>query len=78
VYETIIHIGMPRTKLLKGSVPVTFRLSREIQQLLCDKAQREEMSVSELIRRALRRELGAGLPSRPAQNKTAANRGFRA
>lgn len=69
MYETIIHIGMPRTKLLKGSVPVTFRLPREVQQLLLDKAQREEMSVSKLIRRALHRELRIARPSKPAQRK---------
>jgi hypothetical protein len=48
---------MPRTKLPRGSVPVTFRLPREIQQRLLDKARREEMSFSELILRALRREI---------------------
>ena len=78
MYETIIHIGMPRTKLPKGSVPVTFRLSREIQQRLLDKARGEEMSFSELIRRALRRELKIARPSRPPESKKEANRGLRA
>ena len=48
---------MPRTKLPKGSVPVTFRLPRQVRKILTDKARREEISVSELIRRALRREI---------------------
>jgi hypothetical protein len=74
VYETIIHIGMPRTKLPKGSVPVTFRLPREVQELLLDKAHRDEMSVSELIRRALHRELRTARSSTSGQKKTAAKR----
>jgi hypothetical protein len=68
---------MPRTNLPKGSVPVTFRLPREVQQLLLDKARREEMSFSELIRRALRREISTARPPRPPQRNTAANRGRR-
>jgi hypothetical protein len=57
---------MPRTKLPKGSVPVTFRLPRDIQQLLLDKARREDMSFAELIRRALRREIGTARPAGPS------------
>jgi predicted HicB family RNase H-like nuclease len=48
---------MPRTKLPGGSVPVTFRLPPKIQKILAGKARREKTSVSELARRALRREL---------------------
>ena len=55
---------MPRTKLPKGSVPVTFRLARQVRQLLIDKARRELMTFSELIRRALQREIN------PAGSKT--------
>lgn len=50
---------MPRTNLPKGSVPVTIRLPREVQQILLEKARREETTVSELIRRALGREVTA-------------------
>jgi predicted HicB family RNase H-like nuclease len=50
---------MPRTKLPKGSVPVTFRLPLKVQKILAGKARREKISVSELIRRALRREITA-------------------
>jgi hypothetical protein len=50
---------MPRTKLPKGSVPVTFRLPPQVQKILAGKARREKTSVSELVRRALRRELRA-------------------
>lgn len=57
VYDTIIHMDHARTKLPKGSVPVTFRLPRQVQKILTDRARREEISFSELIRRALRREL---------------------
>jgi predicted HicB family RNase H-like nuclease len=48
---------MPRTKLPQGSVSVTFRLPRHIQKRLADKAEREQLSLSQLIRRALRREI---------------------
>jgi predicted HicB family RNase H-like nuclease len=51
---------MPRTKLPQGSVPVTFRLPRQIHKLLAAKARRAELSLAELIRRALRREIEAG------------------
>jgi hypothetical protein len=54
---------MPRTKLPKGSVPVTFRLPRNLQKLLLNKARRDEVSFSELVRRALRREIGMAKPS---------------
>ena len=48
---------MPRTKLPKGSVPVTFRLPRHVHKTLAAKARREKISFSELLRRALRREI---------------------
>jgi predicted HicB family RNase H-like nuclease len=48
---------MPRTKLPVGSVPVTFRLPRQVQEILVEKARREKISFSELLRRALRREI---------------------
>jgi predicted HicB family RNase H-like nuclease len=50
---------MPRTKLPRGSVPLTFRLPRAIKKLWADKARREKLSLAEFIRRALRRELEA-------------------
>jgi Ribbon-helix-helix protein, copG family len=64
---------MPRTKLPKGSVPVTFRLPREIQKLLLEKAQREKTTVSELIRSALRQEITATQLARPAKRAQASN-----
>jgi hypothetical protein len=64
---------MPRTKLPKGSVPVTVRLPREVQRLLFNKALREKMSFSELVLRALRRELRIARPSKPRNSAT--NRG---
>ena len=48
---------MPRTKLPRGSVPVTFRLPRQVQEILAGKARRDKISLSELLRRALRREI---------------------
>jgi predicted HicB family RNase H-like nuclease len=48
---------MPRTKLPQGSVPVTFRLSRQTRKRLAEKARREKLTVSEFIRRVLRREV---------------------
>ena len=50
---------MPRTKLPKGSVPVTFRLPRQVRKILLDRARRDKLSLSELLRRALRREIKA-------------------
>jgi len=50
---------MPRTKLPKGSVSVTFRLPRQVQEILADKARREQISFSELVRRTLRGEIKA-------------------
>jgi predicted DNA binding CopG/RHH family protein len=51
---------MPRTKLPKGSVSVTFRLPRQTQTRLAEKARREQMTFSQLIRRALHREIETG------------------
>jgi predicted HicB family RNase H-like nuclease len=56
---------MPRTELPKGSVPVTFRLPQQMQKTMADKARREKISFSELVRRALRREIKAGRTSGP-------------
>jgi hypothetical protein len=55
---------MPRTMLPKGSVPVTFRLPRQIQKLLLQKARTEQVSFSELVRRALGREVRSATPAR--------------
>jgi Ribbon-helix-helix protein, copG family len=68
---------MPRTKLPKGSVPVTFRLPRDVQQLLLSKARREDMSFSEVIRRALRREIKTAPLPGPAPRNSATDRGRR-
>jgi predicted HicB family RNase H-like nuclease len=51
---------MPRTKLPTGSVPVTFRLPKQARKILAAKARREKISFSELVRRALRREIKPG------------------
>jgi predicted HicB family RNase H-like nuclease len=57
---------MPRTKLPKGSVPVTFRLPRHVHKILTAKARREKLTISQLVRRALRREIEmARIPIRP-------------
>jgi predicted HicB family RNase H-like nuclease len=53
---------MPRTKLPKGSVPVTVRLPQQIQRILTAKARREKISFSELVRRALCREIKTSGP----------------
>ena len=58
---------MPRTNLLKGSVSVTFRLPRQVRTTLINKARREKLSVSELVRRALRRELKTARTPRARQ-----------
>lgn len=54
---------MPRTKLPRGSVPVTFRLPRQVRKILAGKARREKISFSDLIRRALHREIRVALRS---------------
>jgi len=46
-------------KLPKGSVPVTFRLPLKVQKILAGQARLEKISVSELVRRAFRREIRA-------------------
>jgi predicted HicB family RNase H-like nuclease len=56
---------MPRTKLPKGSVPVTFRLPRQVHKLLAAKARREKLSVSQWVRRALCREIKLARTSIP-------------
>ena len=48
---------MPRTKLPKGSVPLTFRLPRQTKELWAKMARRENLSLTEFVRRALRRAL---------------------
>ena len=48
---------MPRTKLPQGSVPVTFRLPRQTQKRLAEKARRQDLSIAEFVRRALGREI---------------------
>jgi predicted HicB family RNase H-like nuclease len=58
---------MPRTKLPKGSVPVTFRLPRPIQRRWAQKARREKLSLAEFIRRALRREIEAARKEAPGK-----------
>ena len=50
---------MPRTKLPPGSVPLTFRLPRQTKELWAEKARRDNLSLAEFVRRALRRELEA-------------------
>ena len=53
------HRFMPRIKMPKSDVPVTFRLPIRVQQILIDKARREDLNFSQLVRRALRREVTA-------------------
>jgi predicted HicB family RNase H-like nuclease len=60
---------MPRTKLPQGSVSVTFRLPRQAQKRLADKARRERLSISEFIRRVLRREIEAARRRTPPNER---------
>ena len=60
---------MPRTKLPKGSVPVTFRLPRQVQEILAARARREKISFSELLRRVLRREIKTARISTPRNER---------
>ena len=49
-------------------MPVTFRLPQQVQKILAGKARREKISFSELIRRALRREIRAARIPIPPNN----------
>jgi len=56
---------MSKKKEPRDDVPVSFRLPVEIQNLLMRKAQAEDLNFSQIVRRALRREVrGAGIPIR--------------
>jgi hypothetical protein len=68
---------MPRTKLPKGSVPVTFRLPRQVQEILIDEARREKISVSELLRRVLGREIRISRSPMLPPGRTVIKRGRR-
>jgi len=48
---------------------VTFRLPREVQEILAGKARREKVSFSELLRRALRREIKSARTPRPPNER---------
>ena len=60
---------MPRTKLPEGSVPVTFRLPRQVQRSWAEKARREKVSLAEFIRRALRREIEDARRETPSKRR---------
>ncbi|MFN2622236.1 MAG: ribbon-helix-helix protein, CopG family [Chthoniobacterales bacterium] len=60
---------MPRTKLPQGSVSITFRLPRKTQKRLAEKARLEQISFSQLIRRALRREIETGRIRHPRHER---------
>ena len=54
---------MSRKKNINDDVPVSFRLPVEVQELLIEKAHAEDLNFSQLVRRALRRELQCvGIP----------------
>jgi post-segregation antitoxin (ccd killing protein) len=48
---------MPSIKLPKADTPVTVRIPVRVQEILVEKARREDLNFSQLVRRALRREL---------------------
>lgn len=55
VYDLIIHMSKKKTP--KEDVPVSFRLPVDVQRVLLDKARQQDLNFSQLVRRALRREL---------------------
>ena len=57
-------------------MPVTFRLPLQVQKILADKARREKISFSELVRRALHREISTARSGR-RQSNSATTRGRR-
>lgn len=60
---------MPRTRLPKGSVPVTFRLPRQTHRRWAEKARRGKLSLAEFIRRALRREIEGARTETPGKKR---------
>jgi len=48
---------MSRNKSVREDVPVSFRLPADVQRLLLEKARRQDLNFSQLVRRALRREV---------------------
>ena len=54
MYDSIIHVSR---KKVKNDVPVSFRIPVEVLELLIQKARREDLNFSQLVRRSLRREL---------------------
>ena len=58
---------MSRKKTANDDVPVSFRLPAEVQQRLLEKAKQQDLNFSQLVRRALRREVAeAGIPVKEA------------
>jgi post-segregation antitoxin (ccd killing protein) len=54
---------MSRKKTARDDIPVSFRLPADLQKILIEKARREDLNFSQLVRRALRREFTeAGIP----------------
>jgi hypothetical protein len=47
-----------RKRKLSNETPVSFRLPAILQKLLLEKAQSEDLTFSQIIRRAVRHELG--------------------
>ena len=48
---------MSRKRVTRDDIPVSFRLPVEIQQKLLAKATEQDLNFSQLVRRALRREV---------------------
>ena len=54
---------MSKKKAARDDVPVSFRLPADLQQLLLERARQQDLNFSQLVRRALRREVqAAGIP----------------
>lgn len=48
---------MSRRKAARQDIPISFRLPVEVQTRLVQKAAREDLNFSQIVRRALRREV---------------------
>ena len=58
---------MSKKKSPNEDVPVSFRLPATVQKVLLDKARQQDLNFSQLVRRALRRELAdAGIAVKDA------------
>lgn len=53
-----MEMPAPRKRTFKNDVPCSVLLPEPLQRVLADKAHREDLTFSQIVRRALRKEVG--------------------